>query len=90
MALTPLLTEHLEHLAANLRRLRRERELSQRQIARVLHVTQGYISLLEHGLRPTRLDHVEALAKVLVVEPGALLAPPPSPVEVRGAKKSRR
>jgi transcriptional regulator with XRE-family HTH domain len=66
-----------EHLGANLRRIRRERDFTQAQIAALARVSQPYISALERGLRPTRLDHVELLARALAVSPETLLAMPP-------------
>jgi predicted XRE-type DNA-binding protein len=52
-----------QHLATNLRRIRRERELSQKQIAQLAGVTQAYVSLVEHGWRPASLDRVEHLRR---------------------------
>lgn len=82
----PMLTQYL---GQNLRRIRRSRELSQRQIAQLARVTQAYISLVEHGYRPRRLDRVEGLARALATTTEALLAPPSSRGEVKGTKKRR-
>ena len=69
-----------DHLAQNLRRLRRERDLTQQQVGTLAKLSQPYVSAIENGLRPRRLDHVEALARALVVPMTELLARPPSRV----------
>lgn len=75
-----------DHVGGNLRRLRRARDLTQTQVGTLAHLSQPYVSAIENGLRPRCLDHVEALAKALVVSTEALLARPPSRGEVK--KKS--
>jgi transcriptional regulator with XRE-family HTH domain len=42
----------LEHVGRNLRRLRRERDLTQAQVARFAGIRQQELSAIERGLRP--------------------------------------
>ena len=60
----------------NLRRIRRERQLSQEQLARLAGCARAYLSGAEAGRRNATLDMLEAFAKVLEVEPGVLLRHP--------------
>ena len=60
----------------NLRRIRQERALSQRQLGRQLNWPQGYIHLLERGLPPREADHVVRLAEALRVRPDLLSGEP--------------
>jgi transcriptional regulator with XRE-family HTH domain len=81
----------LEDLGRNLRRLRRDRDLTQHQLARLVGIRQQELSNIEHGLQP-KLALVDRLARVLGVHPNELLrsadqrssmpAAPPAP-EVR-------
>lgn len=66
----------LLYLGANLRRLRRECDLTQAELARRTGLDRSYISNLERGLRPTQDSHVDTLAAALEVDPGRLLARP--------------
>jgi transcriptional regulator with XRE-family HTH domain len=58
---------------AKLRRLRRERALSQQELGRVTGIAQSTISNLELGNRPARLASVRKLAQALGVEPKELM-----------------
>ena len=60
----------------NLQRLRRERRLSQEQLAHLAGCARAYLSGAEAGRRNATLDMVEALARVLEVEPVELLMDP--------------
>ncbi|WP_318761465.1 helix-turn-helix domain-containing protein [Aminobacter niigataensis] len=60
----------------NLQRLRRERRLSQEQLAHLAGCARAYLSGAEAGRRNATLDMVEALARVLEVEPAELLMDP--------------
>jgi transcriptional regulator with XRE-family HTH domain len=62
----------LENIARNLRRLRRERDLTQTQLARLVSIRQQELSAIEHGLQP-KLALVDRLARVLGVHPDELL-----------------
>jgi transcriptional regulator with XRE-family HTH domain len=58
---------------AKLRRLRRERALSQQELERMTGISQSTISNLELGNRPARLATVRKLAEALEVEPKGLM-----------------
>lgn len=60
----------------NLQRMRRDRGLSQEQLARLAGCARAYLSGAEAGRRNATLDTVEALAKVMDVEPAELLKHP--------------
>lgn len=60
----------------NLQRLRRERRLSQEQLAHLAGCARAYLSGAEAGRRNATLDMLEALATVLEVEPAHLLKEP--------------
>jgi transcriptional regulator with XRE-family HTH domain len=61
----PILTEHLPDI---LRRLRHERRLSQATLAARAGLRQQDVSLLERGLRPSRLVDLDRLARALGVD----------------------
>ena len=63
--------------AANLRRLRHARGLSQEGLAYEAEVSRTYIGKLEKGASYARLEIVGKLARVLKVEPADLLKLPP-------------
>ncbi|MBB6468580.1 transcriptional regulator with XRE-family HTH domain [Aminobacter lissarensis] len=60
----------------NLQRLRRERRLSQEQLANLAGCARAYLSGAEAGRRNATLDMIEALARVLEVKPADLLKDP--------------
>jgi transcriptional regulator with XRE-family HTH domain len=60
--------------AANLRRERLRRKLSQETLASKARLSVSYISMLEREQRTPPLDTLEALAKALGVPPTSLLA----------------
>ncbi|MFZ0422824.1 MAG: helix-turn-helix transcriptional regulator [Xanthobacteraceae bacterium] len=62
--------------AANLRRLRHKRELSQEGLAHEAGVNRTYMSKLEKGASYPGLEIIGKLAKVLEVEPADLLKLP--------------
>ena len=63
--------------AANLRRLRNKKGLSQDDLAYEAEVSRSYLSQLEKGAFHASLKIVGKLANVLEVEPAELLKPPP-------------
>ncbi|MBT1155875.1 helix-turn-helix transcriptional regulator [Aminobacter anthyllidis] len=67
----------------NLQRLRRERRLSQEQLAHLAGCARAYLSGAEAGRRNATLDILEALATVLEVEPADLLKDPGTRPETR-------
>ena len=62
--------------AANLRRLRHRRGLSQEDLAHEADVNRTYMSKLEKGASYPGLEIIGKLAKVLEVEPAELLKLP--------------
>lgn len=70
--------------AANLRRLRHERRLSQESLANEADVNRTYISKLEKGVSFAGLEIIGKFAAVLQVEAAELLRVPP------GRKKRRK
>ena len=67
-----------EALASNLRRLRREQDLSQEELAHRADIDRTYMSALERCVYAASIDVVERLAVVLGVEPAELIRQPPS------------
>ena len=63
----------VEAFAANVRRVRLAKKLSQSQVAERsgIHVTE--VSRIERGLRDPRLSTVVRLARALGIKPGTLL-----------------
>lgn len=60
----------------NLQRLRRERGLSQEQLAHLSGSPRAYLSGAEAGRRNATLETVEALARALDVDPSELIRRP--------------
>ena len=58
---------------ARLRRLRRERALSQQDVERITGLAQATLSDLEGGKRGARASTLRKLAEALVVEPKELM-----------------
>ena len=69
--------------AANLRRLRHKRGLSQEDLAHEADVNRTYMSKLEKGGSYVGLEIIGKLATVLEVEPAELLKMPASKVSRR-------
>ncbi|ABG05172.1 transcriptional regulator, XRE family [Rubrobacter xylanophilus DSM 9941] len=69
-----------------LRRLRRERALSQQGLKRIAGVAQSTISELESGKRSAKLRTVRILAEALGVEPKELM----KQTRARSSQASRR
>ena len=58
----------------------RRQGYSQADVARMLHVSEGYVSLVKHRERSLTIDHFELLASTLRMPLGAFLlavTPPP-------------
>jgi transcriptional regulator with XRE-family HTH domain len=70
--------------AANLRRLRHAKGLSQDDLAYEAEVSRSYLSQLEKGVFYASLKIVGKLAAVLEVEPAELLRLPPRRTRRRG------
>jgi len=56
-----------EIFARNLRRLRRERGVTQEQLSHITGLNQSYVSEIEAGKRNVSIDNIDALAKALGV-----------------------
>ncbi|MDI9947017.1 helix-turn-helix transcriptional regulator [Rhodococcus sp. IEGM 1302] len=71
---------HLQRaLGNNLRRWRKERQLSQEEMAEVLAVHRTYMGGVERGERNLTLRSVEQIAETLGLDPLDLLRDQPSP-----------
>lgn len=64
-----------DRFAANMKRMRKERDLSQEGLAFEAGLHRTYISGIERGIRNVGIDNIEVIAKALDVEPAELLAP---------------
>ena len=69
----------------------RKRGFSQADIARMLHVSEGYVSLVKQRERGLTLDHLELLAMSLSMPLGAMLLAVSKPARIskRDAAKFR-
>jgi transcriptional regulator with XRE-family HTH domain len=63
-------------LARNIKRIRRERGLSQEELAHRAEIDRTYISALERRVYAASIDVLGRIAKALDVGPAALLAKP--------------
>jgi transcriptional regulator with XRE-family HTH domain len=63
--------------AANLRRFRHAKGISQEDLAYEADVNRTYVSKLEKGVSYPGLEIIAKLADALEVEPAELLMPPP-------------
>jgi transcriptional regulator with XRE-family HTH domain len=70
--------------AANLRRLRHQKGLSQETLAYEAEVNRSYLSKLERGAAYAGLEIIGKLANVLGIEPAELLK---LPIRKRGRSK---
>lgn len=71
----------LEHVGYNVRKLRRERDLTQSQVARFARIRQQELSAIERGLRP-RSELLDRFARALGVSVDDLLREPQARVRV--------
>lgn len=70
-----------QNLAANIRRIRTERGLSQDDFAALVEVHRTYINQLEHAKRGPTIDVIERMADRLEISACDLLAEPPKSAE---------
>lgn len=59
----------LKAFGKNLKNLRREKGLTQEQLANDLDIEISQISRIERGVINTSIGNVNAIAKVLIIEP---------------------
>jgi transcriptional regulator with XRE-family HTH domain len=64
-----------EIFAANLRRIRKEKGLSQEDLAYDANVDRAHVSKIERGVTYVGLEIIEKFSKVLGVPPDAFLQP---------------
>lgn len=69
----PIRMDIRQDFAANLRRLRLARNLSQEALAHEAQIDRTYVSALERGVYSASLDTIANLANALGVEPYELL-----------------
>lgn len=63
----------LSKFAANVRKLRARKKLSQKALADRVGISVSYVSMLERGQRSPPLETVEKMARALGVSPASLL-----------------
>jgi transcriptional regulator with XRE-family HTH domain len=63
----------LTRFAANVRKLRSKKKLSQKALADKIGISVSYVSMLERGQRSPPLETIEKMAKALGVTPAVLL-----------------
>jgi transcriptional regulator with XRE-family HTH domain len=78
----------LEDIGKNLRRIRRERDLAQSQVARLAGIRQPVLSAIERGFVP-RLEIVDRLARVLAIHPNELLRESRAPQSTATSARER-
>jgi transcriptional regulator with XRE-family HTH domain len=85
-----LLTEILERIAANVRRTRLRRGLTQEELAEKSDMAVEHLQRIERGASPVSLRGLASIAKVLDVDP-ALLMKAAKPIKrLPGRPRSRR
>lgn len=74
---SPLSSTTRAHLAANVRRLRKSKDLTQEKLSELAEFHPTYISILERKKANISLDGLERIARVLGVTTIELLQAPP-------------
>lgn len=64
----------LDKFAANLRKQRAQKKLSQKSLAERVGISVSYVSMLERGQRSPPLETLERLGKALGVSPANLIS----------------
>lgn len=73
MSTKPQQSQLLAIFSDNVRRLRRERKLSQEELAELAGVHRTYIGMLERREKNVTIHNIERIAKALEVSPDSLL-----------------
>ena len=81
--------QELDAFARAVRRLRRERDLSQRALAAVADLAEKHVSEIERGNREPKLTTIFKLAKGLGVSPGTLIGEVAAQVEALVGERGR-
>lgn len=66
-------TQLVSVFAGNVRRLRKERGLSQEELAEAAGVHRTYVGMIERGEKNVTIYSIERIALALGVRPGSLL-----------------
>jgi transcriptional regulator with XRE-family HTH domain len=66
-------TQLVSVFAGNVRRLRKERGLSQEELAEAAGVHRTYVGMIERGEKNVTIYNIERIALALGVRPGSLL-----------------
>jgi len=66
-------TQLVSLFAANVRRLRKERGLSQEELAEAAGVHRTYVGMIERGEKNVTIYNIQRIAIALGVRPGSLL-----------------
>jgi transcriptional regulator with XRE-family HTH domain len=74
-----------QRVGDRLREIRRERRLSQEELAEMLHISQSALSHYERGARQIECDQLPRFANVLGVRPSAFYGEEERPVTVAEA-----
>lgn len=79
----------MSHIAEQISRLRKEKGLTQAQLAERLHVTRQTVSNYENGKSEPDLDMLAAIAAALDTDTATLLGMSPSPAPMVSKRKQR-
>jgi transcriptional regulator with XRE-family HTH domain len=79
----------LESFAANLRRIRRVRGLTQERLAELTDLTPRYVQRLEHAGADPSLTVFVSLSKALKIRPAILLQAATLPKRTQGRPRTR-
>lgn len=63
----------IRQFGENVRDVRKEKGISQEELAHRAHLHRTQISLIERGMRTPRLDTIELLARALEIQPAKLI-----------------
>ena len=68
--------------ADNLKKIRKEKKLSQQKLANELHIAQSTVGMWESGKRTPKLDEIDRLAKILRVTVNRLVGKEEQKIEI--------